>query len=230
MSMSSGESISWGVTCGIDFPRLSQYARNLPHWRQEGAIYFVTFRLADSVPRAVQQQWIEDRQEWLAANGISAGLLEREQREQYAAIPEKVRRVFEREQARKFFVELDKCHGACWLRNRDFAKIVAEALQHLHGGRLLCGDFVVMPNHVHWLVLPFEENKLETLLQSIKGWSAWQINRLIGRRGRLWQKESHDHIVRTPMELGRIRDYIRQNPLKANLKSTDNVYHRAEWL
>ena len=28
------------------------YIRHLPHWRQDGATYFVTFRLADSLPQA----------------------------------------------------------------------------------------------------------------------------------------------------------------------------------
>src|SRR5262249_62338873 len=28
------------------------YQRHLPHWRQDGATYFVTFRLADSLPQS----------------------------------------------------------------------------------------------------------------------------------------------------------------------------------
>jgi len=30
---------------------------NLPHWRQQGVTYFVTFRLADSLPQAKLDQW-----------------------------------------------------------------------------------------------------------------------------------------------------------------------------
>ena len=33
-----------------DLP-LHVYVRHMPHWRQDGAMYFVTFRLADSLPQ-----------------------------------------------------------------------------------------------------------------------------------------------------------------------------------
>ena len=32
----------------------------LPHWQQEGAVYFVTFRLADAVPHNLRTQWESD--------------------------------------------------------------------------------------------------------------------------------------------------------------------------
>lgn len=37
----------------------------LPHWQQNGATYFVTFRLADSVPTHLRTQWKEERAAWL---------------------------------------------------------------------------------------------------------------------------------------------------------------------
>src|SRR5687768_14911026 len=40
------------------------YQRHLPHWRQEGATYFVTFRLADSLPREKVEHLLRLRQEW----------------------------------------------------------------------------------------------------------------------------------------------------------------------
>ena len=46
------------------------YRRNLPHWRQAGATYFVTFRLGDSVPRKVLEQWEYEKQHWLHARGL----------------------------------------------------------------------------------------------------------------------------------------------------------------
>src|SRR5581483_2270188 len=38
--------------------------RNLPHWEQEGATYFVTFRLADAVPSQLAKQWREELETW----------------------------------------------------------------------------------------------------------------------------------------------------------------------
>ena len=36
------------------------YERNLPHWRQEGGTYFVTFRLADSLPASVAEDVLRE--------------------------------------------------------------------------------------------------------------------------------------------------------------------------
>lgn len=45
---------------------LTFYMRDLPHWRQEGATYFVTFRLADSLPQAKLRELDELRKLWRA--------------------------------------------------------------------------------------------------------------------------------------------------------------------
>lgn len=37
---------------------------HLPHWQQERAVYFVTFRLADSLPKHLLAQWDEEREAW----------------------------------------------------------------------------------------------------------------------------------------------------------------------
>ena len=37
----------------------------LPHWQQEGAVYFVTFRLADAIPAQLRYQWEDEREVWL---------------------------------------------------------------------------------------------------------------------------------------------------------------------
>lgn len=50
------------------------YRRNLPHWRQIGCTYFVTFRLGDSIPAPILQAWEEERRIWLAAHDINTTL------------------------------------------------------------------------------------------------------------------------------------------------------------
>ena len=206
------------------------YRRQLPHWRQDRVLYFVTFRLADSIPRHVLEGWAEERRTWLAAHGLSEAMSGAAWQERYATIPEAVRRAFQRDRARKSLVELDRCHGACLLRNPETAQIVADALQFHDGRRLRCGDYVVMPNHVHWLVLPLPTHELESIMQSVKRFTATRINRHVGRTGTLWQKESYDHIVRDLKELERIRLYIEENPAKARLKPAEYICCRADWL
>ena len=47
---------------------IAHLSGNLPHWRQEGTTYFVTFRTADSLPQEKMKQWLAERKTWLLQN------------------------------------------------------------------------------------------------------------------------------------------------------------------
>lgn len=103
-----------------------------------------------------------------------------------------------------------------------------------------------MPNHVHVVFhlldeekqssadrnvcdtvsQPFQAVKVAIIMQSIKGYSAREANKILKRKGSFWQSESYDHIVRDEDELKRIIKYVLFNPVKANLvtKWEDWVY------
>jgi len=72
-----------------------------------------------------------------------------------------------------------------------------------------------MANHVHMLVTPRVE--MPKWLTPLKGYTAYEANRLLGKTGRFWQKESYDHLVRSDAEFDRIRAYIENNPVSAGL-------------
>ena len=77
-------------------------------------------------------------------------------------------------------------------------------------------SFVVLGNHVHMLLTPNVD--LSTITQGIKGWTARQINRMLGRKGtQFWQNESYDHWARDEDEMFRIIEYIENNPVMAGL-------------
>ncbi|MEX0819492.1 MAG: hypothetical protein WD070_07855, partial [Pirellulaceae bacterium] len=57
--------------------------------------------------------------------------------------------------------------------------------------------------------------------------TATRINRLFGDTGTFWQEEPFDHLVRSEQQLEFLRDYIEQNPLKANLKAGEYLYRRS---
>src|SRR5438552_1921602 len=64
---------------------------------------------------------------------------------------------------------------------------------------LLCGAFAIMANRVHVLLLP--RIPPSRLLKSLKGYTAYQANRVLGRTGEpFWQRESYDHWVRSQEE------------------------------
>jgi putative transposase len=118
-------------------------------------------------------------------------------------------------------LELDECHGKCVLRLPSCREYLASALRHFDGVRYDLGDFVVMPNHAHLLVTPFEGQDVEKLCFSWKRFSGGEINRCLGRQGEFWQVESYDHIVRSGEALRAIQNYIANNPKKAGLKKEE---------
>ena len=69
-----------------------------------------------------------------------------------------------------------------------------------------------------------EYHALSAIMQSLKGYTAFEANSLLGRRRQFWHHESYDHVVRNEQELQRIRRYVLQNPVKAGL-----VAHWEEW-
>lgn len=205
------------------------YQRDLPHVRQEGATYFATFRLADSIPASKIRQWRHERRIWCCAHGLTKDLTADQWQETYQAIPDVERQEFEHRVARQLFVELDACHGSCLLKDMRNTAIVSDALKYFDGKRYRCGDFCVMPNHVHWLVLPLPGYELEDILGSIKGYTSKQINAHMKQTGQLWQRESYDGLVRDASELLRTREYIANNPAKAKLSPEERIW-RCQWL
>ena len=183
----------------------SIHSRNLPHWRQEGTTYFVTFRLADSLPASVAEDVLRERDELLRQH-------------QPALTPER-RAELEEFYREKLESELDKGHGACLLKDEANAAIVEQALRYFDGERYWLGHYVVMPNHVHLLVRPIMGHELSAILRSWKTFSAREINLRTAKTGQLWQHESFDHIVREEHELDKFSSYIAENPQRARLPS-----------
>jgi putative transposase len=101
-------------------------------------------------------------------------------------------------------------------------RIVREALLHWHGRRWRVHMLTVMPGHVHALATPLRLGRgrwhsLSQTMQSVKGHTAREINKLRQRRGVLWQHEGFDHLIRSQADLDRTAAYIRDNAVKMGL-------------
>jgi REP element-mobilizing transposase RayT len=114
--------------------------------------------------------------------------------------------------------------GPMFLRQSDIADLVrGSILRGAEIGHYQLGPYVIMPNHVHVLLLPLVPPP--RLLQSLKGVTAREANRLPGRIGEpFWQRESYDHSVRDEAEWRRIAGYIEKNPVKAGLVGQPGEY------
>jgi len=184
--------------------------QNLPHWRQDGVTYFVTSRLADSIPRARLEQWKEEREAWMRAHGLSdAG--------EIRTLPDSVQREFQRAFTKQWYDWLDAGEGECVLRQQECAAAVVEQMVKGHPDEYEMDAWVIMPNHLHALVTP-RTVELSRVLQRWKGASARFIHRRLGRSGTLWQAEAFDHIVRSEEQLEHFRRSIADNPLRAGLR------------
>ena len=101
--------------------------------------------------------------------------------------------------------------------------LTLEALKYWDGRKWTLYAAVIMSDHVHALVQPLAEPEgggvydLAEIIHSVKSFSVHQINRQRGRPGSIWQDERFDRIVRDEAEFLEKWDYIRNNPVKANL-------------
>jgi REP element-mobilizing transposase RayT len=184
------------------------HSHNLPHWQQKNVWYFITFRLADSLPKETMEEIRKEREKWLIKhkkNNNEPYSLE-ELKEYYRLFSERFEKL------------LDDCRGSCVLRQEKIAKIVADTLLYFNNKKYILDDWVIMPNHVHILVKPIDDYTLPEITHSWKSFTANEINKLLGRRGQLWLHESYDHIVRNEKAFYAIKNYIRNNPIKANIK------------
>ncbi len=119
----------------------------------------------------------------------------------------------------------EACFGPNWLKSDAIASEVVETLRHAENALryLDLHAFVVMPNHVHILITPIADPS--KLLHSVKGFSARKANTLLGRAGEpFWQREAYDHWVRSEDEFNRIHRYIEENPVRAGLAATAEMY------
>ncbi len=91
--------------------------------------------------------------------------------------------------------------------------------------------WVVMPDHLHWLV-SLQSGSLSELMQRIKGRSAISINRALASHGQIWQRGFHDHALRNEDDVHATARYIVANPLRAKLveKIGDYSLWDAIWL
>ena len=175
-------------------PAIDVLKGNLPHWRQKGATYAVTFRTTDSIPHNRLSQWQLERETWLAQH--KPPHTESDLRDYAERFPARMHEW------------RDGGFGACLLRRDDLREVVEDTLRHFDGIRYTLSGYVVAPNHVHVVVAPMPGYALSAILRNWKSFSAMKINRILGVRGPFWQKESYDHIVRDVEDLERILAYI----------------------
>lgn len=196
------------------------FYRNLPHLHLPNATYFITIRLAGSLPLdalAKMREEYEQQEQLLKAHLQGRALAEERYKLQ-----------------KKFFARYDQMldaakHGPRWLAEPRVAEIVVHEIQALHPEYYHLQAYCLMSNHVHLAIdqqgipepPPRKDGKRYTALsramRQLKSKSGYACLQQIGKHGDFWQHESYDHVVRNEREFERIIAYIIENPVKAGL-------------
>lgn len=175
----------------------------VPHWHVPHGLYFVTYRLHDSLPAEVETR--------IAV--MKADIARR----RLAQFDAEAARDLEREMFKIVEGSLDRHLGACFMRQPDIADLVVSVFDRddLNHYRLLA--LAAMPNHLH-VVFRLENGELDAVVRNWKSYSAYLANRRLGRRGAFWQSDYFDILIRDSRQLERSIAYVLANPLKADLR------------
>ncbi len=200
--------------------------RKLPHWVQAGAVCFVTWRVADSLPLKVLNELDRQIAELLRSNDLDdMGDWKHELRRRD---PTQRGRI----QWNLFAIRdrfLDAGYGDCLLALPNCSRIVLDGLCKFDEDRYFLTDLVIMPNHVHFMAAFRDEQEFLKQCTDWKRYMAREINRLIGRRGDFWQVDQFDHLIRSPDQFDHYRRYIANNPSQAKLPEDRFRHYQKQW-
>jgi len=87
--------------------------------------------------------------------------------------------------------------------------------------------FVIMPDHLHWLLQLTGEQSLSRIVQKIKSLSGFYIKQQLSLSENLWQSGFHDHALRKEEDIKSVARYVIANPLRAGL--VDKVENYSLW-
>ncbi len=103
------------------------------------------------------------------------------------------------------------------------ARFFLEVLRNYRDqGKFLLHEFVLMPDHFHFLLTPSET--LEKAMQLVKGGFSFRAKKELGYGGEIWEHSFHDRRVRDALEYEKFREYIHQNPVKRKLAAVAQEY------
>jgi REP element-mobilizing transposase RayT len=197
------------------------YRHALPHFQQPGQAYFVTWSLKDAIPPKVLDYYTIK----LRNLQTQIQILKRNKADESAINLLNMDYNILRKKYLKAFDDLLDLQEKCIvnLSKESNREILHEALTFWEGKRIDNYAYTIMSNHVHWVFKVFDNddiNKsfyLQDILQSVKRFSATEINKNEGLKGSLWQKECFDTTIRDDVHLYNAINYSINNPVKAGL-------------
>ncbi len=126
------------------------------------------------------------------------------------------------------------------MKENEFGTIARSCWEELpkHYRDIELDEFVVMPNHIHGIILNYNDDvgathaspllkrpRLGDMVGSFKSAVTKRINEIRATPGAtIWQRNYYEHIIRNERGLNRIREYIHGNPLRWELDRENNQH------
>ncbi len=167
----------------------------LPHFENR-AIQFITFRLFDSVPKELIEEW----KMVLAKENDTEGSTD---------VARHMHKLVDRFE--------DSGYGQCFLADSRVADMMEQALKHDDGKKYDLISYCIMPNHVHVMISVYEGVSLPSILHTWRSYSAHEANKILERNGDFWMKDYYDRYIRDARHYTAVAQYIKDNPAKAGL-------------
>ncbi|MEA2105833.1 MAG: transposase [Bacteroidota bacterium] len=185
-----------------------EYKRNLPHILPESGLFFVTFRIHNSLPldKLVELKSEYKHEIYLTKQRIKNSKI----------LKSRICDLYN-DYFHDFDSLLDQYLEEFNLtENQNIANIIKDAIFYLNVKeyKLIC--FTIMPNHVHLIIYKLKK-PLFKIMQVLKGYTSREINKKLNRKGKFWHTESYDNVIRSRNELANKIKYVLDNPVKAGL-------------
>ncbi|RLA28576.1 MAG: transposase [Gammaproteobacteria bacterium] len=102
--------------------------------------------------------------------------------------------------------------------NFAIGRLVVKQISHEEKtGHIKTLAFVLMPDHLHWLVQLMTDRAMSVAVNNVKSFSARRINQRRNQTGQVWQKGFYDRALRREEDVVEVARYIIANPLRAGL-------------
>ena len=105
--------------------------------------------------------------------------------------------------------------------------IASELIKFSKNNSLNTICYVIMPDHIHWILQLNSSLDLSNLVRNFKNITTYRLNKHSGTHGRIWQSNYYDHKIRNNEDLIGQARYIVANPLRAGL--VDNIKKYPYW-
>ena len=216
----TGSQVSTPARQPIKHPQ--DHCRNyLPHIENK-QYQMITFRLNDSVPRHVVEQW-KATLNHLTGSQIGSQVSAPAAIGSRVSTPAPTKSPYKthQQEIHRLLKLIDQYEdagiGECLLRDDSIAQIVQDTLLFNHQKKyeLIC--WCIMPNHVHTLIAPVEGMSLSEIMYDWKSYTTHAINKALNRKGKLWMMEYFDRFIRDNDHFQKVVNYIHNNPVKAGL-------------